>query len=185
MLLLRYFFVIFLLHSIAFSSVINESLLKIHATLLPKLSFMDNEFMQKVHNNEISILIYHNKNDYNAALSLKREIEKKYKNGIKNYSIGCNLSEYGHNKAPSATILYLFPSTQEKMQAITSYARQHKQLTFAYSKDDLAYGVLFSLSIGAEVKPVVNLDVMKESNISLRPTLLKIAQRYSYDESAQ
>jgi len=185
MFFLRVFFLIAVFNSLTFGAIINESILKIHATLLPKITFMDNDFDHKVQNQEISILIYYNENDYSSALALKDAIAKKYKDGIKGYTITSTLQKYNTNKTPHATIIYLFPSTSKNITTLTKYATQKKQLTFAYSKDDLALGVLFALTIGSDVKPIVNLDIMKESGINLRPTLLKIAKRYQDDPSAQ
>ena len=55
-------------------------MLKIHATLAPKLLLMDYAFKEKTTNNTINIVIAYENNDYKSAQLLKRTIEQKYPN---------------------------------------------------------------------------------------------------------
>ena len=51
-------------------------------------------------------------------------------------------------------------------------------MTFSYLESDLKYGVMLSVKIGANVKPIINLEAIKANNITLRPILLDISLIY-------
>ncbi len=162
-----------------FATTINDSLLQIHATLLPKIYLMDYSYKDKIDNNTIVIGILYNRVDYSSALSLKEKIDEKYTNGIKDYSIETKLIPYYQSNKDSANIYYLFPTKTKQIKKIIKKANIEKALTFSYLKDDLKHGVMISLNIGSKVKPILNLSAIKTNEISFRPILLKISKIYS------
>jgi len=100
----RYFLLLLLLYQYSFALSINESLLKIHAVLLPKIVLMDYNFENKLRDNTITIAILYDANEYKRAVLLKEELQNRYQNRIKNYTIKTALLyftlEYG-----SSTVL--------------------------------------------------------------------------------
>lgn len=66
------FFLFFLSYSL-FGLNINESLLSVHATLVPKIPLMDYKFLEKLHNNSISIVIFYDSYDYRNAKLLEKK----------------------------------------------------------------------------------------------------------------
>jgi hypothetical protein len=139
---------------------------------------MDYGFEEKLINNKITIAIYYENTETYSAESLKEDILSKYKNGIKGYQIECKLVKYNDKKIETANIIYLFPTKEENIIFITKKAKKFKSLTFSYSKDDLKNNVMISVNIASDVKPIINLDSIKDNNITLRPILLKISQRF-------
>lgn len=176
---MRYIFISSLFITTLLSASINDSLLKIHATIVPKISLMDFDFEKKLVDNQISISIYYEKEEYKSALFLEELIKSKYPDGIKEYKIKITLVEYGTKKCKASNIIFLMPTEDEKIIKIVEEAKKHQTLTFSYLKDDLKNGVMLSLNIGANVKPIINLDAIKDSKITLRPILLKISQRFA------
>jgi len=175
---MKYIIILSFLVNSLFSFTINESILKIHATLVPKISLMDYNYKKKCTNNSITINIVYEKINYLSALSLKEMIDKKYKNGINSYTIKTNLITYKKLNAKAANIYYLFPSSKRNIKKAIEIAHKHEGLTFSYLKDTLKYGVMMSLNIGIHVKPVLNLKAVKKSNITFRPVLLDISTIY-------
>ena len=161
-----------------FAISINESLLKIHATLVPKIYLMDYKFQDKLKDNTISIAIVYKKNEYKDAKKLKTMMENRYQDGIKTYSVNAFLVDYNDLKSTDANIYYLFPAEEEKVQAVIKRANINKALTFSYLKDDLKYGVMISLNISKKIRPLLNLEAIRNHNISLRPMLINISNIY-------
>ena len=170
-------FLSFLVSSL-FSLTINDSILKIHATLVPKISLMDYNYKEKCIDNKITIDIVYEKINYLSALSLKEMIDKKYNNGINSYTIETKLITYNQLNEKAANIYYLFPSNKGNIKKAIEIANKYEGLTFSYLKDTLKYGVMMSLNIGTQVKPILNLNAIKESNITFRPVLLDISTVY-------
>lgn len=181
---MRFLFIIFILYSSIFAHSINESLLNIHATIVPKLPLMDYNFKQKLDKNSISILIYYDNIDYNHAKKLKEKIDLKYANGLKSHPVETKLILYSQNDSLQANIYYLFPSNQEDIKKTLKNARANNAMTFSYSADALSYGCMISLDIGAKVKPIINLDAIKSNNISIRPVLIDISNIYNISPNA-
>lgn len=161
---------------------INESLLNIHATIVPKLPLMDYKFKSKLDNNAISIIIFYDEIDYKSAKKLQYTIDTKYSDGIKEHPIEAKLILYTDDVALKANIYYLFPSDDKNIKQVLKKASDNGAITFSYLSDDLAHGCMISLDIGAKVKPIINLNAIKNNNISLRPVLLKISNIFT-DES--
>ena len=50
--------------------------------------------------------------------------------------------------------------------------------TQIYNNEDLEYGVMLSVKITNKVKPIINVDALKETDVTVRPVLLKVAEIY-------
>ncbi len=179
---MKYFILLLFFVTSIFAQSINESLLKVHAVLVPKIYLMDYKFKQKLDNNAIVIALLHDKRSYRSALSLKNKIDTKYKNGIKNYSVKTKLVSYTQVSKTEANIYYLFPTKYKNIRKVIKKASSNQALTFSYLNDDLKHGIMFSLEVGSKVKPIINLSAIKSNNITFRPVLLKISKIYTNNE---
>ena len=162
-----------------FALTINESLLNIHAMLVPKIPLMDYKFKEKLNQDAISIIIFYDKINYKSAKLLKRKIDVKYTDGIKEHPIKVKLVSYNKVKMVrnlKANIYYLLPSNQKNIKNVLRSAKENSSLTFSYLKHTLKDGCMISLNIGKRVKPIINLEAIKSNNISLRPVLLDISE---------
>ncbi len=176
---MKYFLILLILYSSLFGVTINDSLLKIHATLVPKIYLMDYRYREKIDNNSIVIALVYKDSDYKSALSLKDKIKLKYNNKIKSYNIEVKPTPYSKVDKVNANIYYLFPSTPKDIKKVIQKASDNQALTFSYLNDDLRYGVMASLKMGNKVKPLLNLNAIKFHNISFRPILLNISTIFS------
>jgi hypothetical protein len=168
-----------LLSAQIFALSINESLLKVHATLIPKIYLMDSNFQEKIKDNRLKIEIVYQKGKYNEALLLKKNIDTRYKNGIKSFKISAKLVLYSTLKSDNANIYYLFPSSKENIKKVVNLAKKSRALTFSYLQSDLSYGVMISVDISKKIKPILNLNAIKNNNIALRPILIDISTIYN------
>ena len=164
--------------SSVFGLSINESMLKVHSVLVPKILLMDYNIQDKVKNNTIKIAIAYTRNEYKYASSLKNKIDARYKNGIKTYKVVTELVKYKNIKDINANIYYLFPSNKNNIKNTIKRAYKNNALTFSYRRDDLKYGVMISLNIAKKIRTVLNLDAVKKYEISVRPMLIEISDVY-------
>jgi len=164
--------------SSVFGLSINESMLKVHSVLVPKISLMDYKIQDKLTNNTIKIAIAYTSGEYKYASSLKNKIDNRYKNGIKTYKVVTELVRYKNINNVNANIYYLFPSSKNNIKSTIKQAYKNHALTFSYLKDDLKHGVMISLDIARKIKTVLNLDAVKRYEISLRPILIEISDVY-------
>ncbi|MDQ7043046.1 MAG: YfiR/HmsC family protein [Sulfurimonas sp.] len=176
--------IILLLLTLSFSVFalnINDSLLKVHATLVPKIYLMDYKFKDKIKNNTISIAILYQQKEYRSAKKLKSLIESKYKNGINSYKVEAKLVNYNNANLAEANVYYLFPAKKSNIKKAIRRASIDNSLTFAYQKEDLQHGVMISVDISKRIKPLLNLEAISMNNITLRPVLIKISTIYIMD----
>ena len=166
------------LYSHVFALYIDESLLNIHATLLPKLAFMDSQYKAKLDKDRLSIIIFYSKINYSSAQILQKNIEKKYPHGIKEHPIKLTLLPYRFKQKMQANIYYLMPANEKEIKQVVGLAKEEKILTFSYLEENLAQGSTIALSIGVKVKPILNLSALKECNITIHDVLLKISTIY-------
>ena len=164
--------------SSAFSLTINESMLKIHSVLVPKILLMDYNIKDKLQNSTIQIAIMYKNNEYKYASLLKNKIDIRYKDGIRTYKISTKLVKYKNINNVNANIYYLFPSEKKDIKNTIKQANRNNALTFSYLKNDLKYGIMISLDISKKIKTVLNLDAVKKYKISLRPMLIEISNIY-------
>ncbi|MEA3229139.1 MAG: YfiR/HmsC family protein [Campylobacterota bacterium] len=163
---------------------INSSLLKVHATLVPKLYLMDYQHKKKIENNSIVIALVSSRLDCKSALLLKNEMNLKYKKGLKSYDLEIKNVLYSDIGDINANIYYLFPTDAKNIRKAIEKADKNRAVTFSYLEDDLKYGVMISLNIGHKVKPILNLDAIRLYDISFRPILLNISSVYKIDSVA-
>ncbi|MEA2073558.1 MAG: YfiR/HmsC family protein [Campylobacterota bacterium] len=161
-----------------FALNINHSLLKVHATLVPKIYLMDYKFKEKLKDHTITVAIVYKNNTYTDAKKLKGLIETRYKDGLKSYTVKPILVDSTNIKKSIANIYYLFPTNQDEIKTVIKQANKNNALTFAYNRDDLKYGVMISLNVSKKIKPLLNLEAIKVNNISLRPVLIDISTIY-------
>jgi len=175
---MKIFLLLIAIVSSIFGVTINQSLLKVHATLVPKISLMDYKFQEKLKNSTITIAILYNDSEYKDAKSLKMKIDVRYKKGIKSYKVESKLISYKNVNNAEANIYYLFPAKEKDIKRTVTQANKNSALTFSYLRDDLKYGVMISLSVSKKIKPILNLDAIRTYNIALRPVLIDISTIY-------
>lgn len=139
---------------------------------------MDYNFQKKSVNKTIAIVLLYERGEYKSAQFLKKQIIKKYANGIKSYKLHIKLVNYKKLNSTHANIYYMFPSSKRNTLKAIKKANRENAITFAYTKEDLKYGIMISLEVDKKTKPLLNLEAIRENNISLRPILIDISVIY-------
>ncbi len=173
-------FIFFSMNTTLLAQHLKDNLMQIHATLIPKMLMMDYDFKKRLVDNTISIaIIYKNTQQKNDALALKRYLYAKYPNGFQGHKIALEFISY--KKIPHTqkhSLYYFLPSSAQQIKKAVSIVNQHEALSFAYNDKDLKYGIMLSVKITNKVKPIINVDALKKTQVTLRPVLLKVAEIY-------
>ncbi|MCW9026053.1 MAG: YfiR family protein [Thiovulaceae bacterium] len=175
---MKIFIGIFLIFNFLYSKTLDNSLLDIHATIMPKVLLLEHDIEKKIVDNKIHITIAYEKNSYKDMKFLKKSIETKYPKGISGYKIEIDFINYDSFQEckKHTNILYIFPSSQDNINnLITKYNECHA-ITFASQKEYLKNNAMISIDVGKKVKPIVNLKAVKASGISFKPVLLSISK---------
>lgn len=159
-------------------AVIRDDLLRIHASIVPRLAMMDYDFEKKLVNNNIAITVLFSGAERLYAWRFQQYLKKKYPAGINGHMITTRLIPYSEflkeKELPPTTIFYIMPGpAKERRMAIKKV--NAGRLIFSYDPRGLELGAHISLHVKYRVKPVVNLESIKKSNITLRPAILKIS----------
>lgn len=180
---MRYLFIFIISAIILFSYTLNDSLIKVHANIAPKLLLMDYEFENKVAQDTVCVLIVYEKDDYIGAKELQKHIEHIYENRLKSYKLFIETATYSELSDYNETVnlFYLFPASKENITLAVNKAKTSQALTFSYMSGDLKNGVMSSVLVGLKVKPILNLRAIEDNKITLRPVLLKISKIYATD----
>jgi hypothetical protein len=159
---------------------LKDDLIRIHATLIPKIMMMDYDFKKRLVNNEIFIaVVYKNAQQKNDALALKRYMKAKYPNGFQNHKISLEFISFKNiHLANKHSLYYILPSSEKEIKDAIDICNKQDALSFSYNFKDLKYGVILSVKITNKVKPVINVDALKKTQITVRPVLLKVAEIY-------
>jgi len=158
----------------------DNDILKVHATILPKIIFMDYNFKKKIYKNKILIALVCDKNHYNEAIKFRELIYKKYTNEINGYKLQIdiiNASDIKENH-DKKSIYYLFPTITSEIIQIINTLKNSNAIVFSFDKKDLQYGSNISLNIGKKIRPILNMASLKKKNISLASSLINISEIY-------
>ncbi len=75
--------------------------------------------------------------------------------------------------------IYLLDELPEKfLQNISRSAIASQIISYSPFKGDVEAGILGGLYVGNKVQPYINIKVMKQSNIHLKPFFMKVIKRY-------
>ena len=106
-------------------------------------------------------------------------ILSKYKS-IKEFPLDIDLIEQSSikTKLKKATAIYIFDLDDEPFDYVVTFAIINHLITFANKPQMLERGVAIALSADRRVKPIINKKIIKQSNIKLSSTLLKVSKIY-------
>ena len=161
---------------------INDDILRIHATIVPRTVLMDYGFRDKLSGGSISVCILSMKKDFYSARNLKKYIHNQYANGLSNLRVTVTIGSYKKFlKKPLSpcTIYYLLPAPDHIILSAACHLKDSHSLIFSYDPDGLKNGAHVSIRIGYHVRPVLNLGALKDSGITLRPAIIKISEFYT------
>jgi len=177
-----------LLSVITFSSVLfatDNDLLRVEASFLPKTILMDYNFKKRLHEGVMEFVVVYDVNDKDSAVKFKKMVDSKHNEKLDEYHLHVTLVEYKNiqNIDYSVNAFFFFSASSEEMKKAIKYAHAKKSLTFVYDESDLNKGAMISVRVAKKIKPVINMQVIRNEEISFRPIMLKIAEIFRQNQS--
>jgi hypothetical protein len=88
------------------------------------------------------------------------------------------IDEFNIETLKKTSAIYLFDINDELIKKVTDFAIKNQILTFANNSNMLKKEIAISLFITKKVQPMINLKVLKDSNISLSHKIFKVSKVY-------
>ncbi len=147
--------------------------------LFPYFLMYDKELKDKTIDNTINFLIVYDEFSKESAFKLKESIIKEHGFKINEYKLNTILAEnLTIDDLKIATAIYIFDIDDKYVKIITNFAKKHKLITFANKSAMLKKDIVVALSIKKRVQPLINLKVLKSSNIKLSYKIFKVSKIY-------
>ena len=164
--------------SILNASVYDEDILNIFSKVLPRLVLMSSQTNDI--KDEINICLLRDDIDERTATSLIEKTNKYYPNGIKNYQINFIKTNYSNiNQCINTAASFLLNSNDPNIKHALEFSHAHKILTISYDSKLLKDGVDISMFLGRKVTPYINAKSIRNKDIELNNTLLRISKIYN------
>ena len=164
--------------NIVFAYTYEHQMLQIHAKIAPRIILMSKNTRYSREEN-INIIIVYEDGDKNAANSFESYLNNIYPKGLNNIPLKIEKITYFNFKtAPQNSLIFLFDAQDANIIKVLKYCHKNKILTMSYSDKYLKYGVILSLHVGKNLKPYINLEAAKESNIIFKNNLISVSKLF-------
>ncbi|WP_187647642.1 hypothetical protein [Nitrosophilus labii] len=170
--------VVFLIPILLLANSLDKKIVELESKIYPKIIFLDYKIEKKLVDNEVLIhIIYDTKYHKTIAEFFKDILDNKI---IYNKKFNVKLVSYQESlkEVPTAYIVVL---KKDNVENIEPKFRKNGRLIFSFKDDNIKYS-LVSLFFGAKVLPIVNLKLLKEYGIELKPIIFKVAEIYNEND---
>lgn len=162
------------------ASIYDEDILNIFSKVLPRLVLMSSQ--KNDIKNKINICLLRDEIDERTALLLIERTNKYYPNGIKDYQINFIITSYANiSECINTSASFLFNSNDANIKEALEFSHAHRILTISYDSKFLKDGVDISMFLGRKVTPYINAKSIRNKDIELNNTLLRISRIYNSD----
>jgi hypothetical protein len=170
-----------LLSGSAFADSFEERRALVGLKLFRTLVTADLELISKTNgDNQVPILLV-----YAANKSKAEEYQQQLQlifNSVKQYSFKVKVGDLkkikSTDKEKFAAIFVAEQLNDEEIDPVVSYGIENKVIVFSPYEGDVERGVLGGISVQATVRPVINMQTLKQSKLSIKPFFLKVAKQY-------
>ncbi len=164
--------------NMAFSMVFANELVS-QSKIFPHFLTYDKDIKDKVFDNCINFVIIYDKFSQNSAEKLKDLILTEHSNKLNDYNLNVILSDTLESEVlKKASAVYLFDIDDNLINEITNFTIKNHIITFALNSNMLKKNITISLLIAKKVQPIINLKVLKDSNITLSHKIFKVCKVY-------
>jgi hypothetical protein len=145
----------------------------------------DQKILTKQKNNQLNLYILYQDNlfigqKYSHKLLLLGRVKGKAK--IKNLDLNVNSISYQqfllHQHKMPAGIFLADKLSAKEVNPIVAYTIKNHIILFSPFEGDVEKSITAGLSIGAQVRPILNMQTLKASAIQLKSFFLKVAKKY-------
>jgi hypothetical protein len=155
----------------------DDDTLRIFAKIAPRLVLMST--VRDRVDKSIDICIVSEQMDEGSAGIFGDMIKQDYPNGMKGYPVSISYTDYSRiQSCQDAHLLFLFDTSPELFDRSIDFARMHHLLTAVYDEKLLAKGADISLHLGRKVLPFLNLQNIRDKDITMDNPLIRISKIY-------
>lgn len=162
-----------------YSESYTTPLLQISSKLFPKILFMEKGTKDRIQSS-INLVIVASPSNQDAARHFSSMLLKQYPNGITDHPIRVSIVSVKealemHNVHG---IILMVPPDDTSLKQLIEHTYENKILTFCLDPSLLGRGVVISLYIGKNIKPYLNISVLKESSFTFEYSFIKLSIPY-------
>ncbi|MDD2790749.1 MAG: hypothetical protein PHU40_08825 [Sulfurimonas sp.] len=159
----------------------DDDTLDIFAKITPRFVLLSD--LKSKLQKDITLCILHDPVEQMAANSFANKIAQSYPKGIKDYTLKTIVSSYPTlDKCSDAQLLFLFNTDEATLMRTLQFAQKKRMLTVAYDAALLTFGVDFSLFLGRNITPYINMKSIFIKDIQLDNLLFRISKIYTAGE---
>jgi len=168
---------LFFVHSL-YAYVYNDLLLKTQATIFPKIILLDQNLVDKLHNNTVTLAIVYEKEDFYIAQNIQKLIEKHYNSLLDEYKFHVILLDISKikNFNEKVTAFYVLHLSENNVTEVSQLAAEKDIITFSYDLENLQKGLLFSVTIEQAPTFYLNKKNLYPENVNFVPPLLQMVK---------
>lgn len=167
--------------SLGYADETEKRRVDISLSIFPRVIAVDNNFPEKVTDDEKVLLLFIYDRDKKTAEELTQRMEGDNSNiGGMGLSVGVmQAGELSRHKQDTPTALFLAERLERgQFTEVMKYAEKNNRLVFSPFSGDVERGASVGISVTNRVKPFFNLPVLKRSGIVIHPLLIKMSKRY-------
>lgn len=159
----------------------NNSTLEIISKIIPRFVLMSSQ-KDKL-DKSINICILYENSDKNFSNSLISKIRRNNPNGINNFSIKFEKTNFTNiDKCKNTHLSFIFNTNNQNIKKTLDTLNKYKILTMSYDNKYLKNGVGISLFIGRKVTPYLNIKAIYSNNIQIDNILLRVSKIYKEEK---
>jgi hypothetical protein len=150
-----------------------------HARVFPTIVMMDTRLDDRLIDDRLVLVILHRPEDARYARVLQEEIAATHGEKIGGLAWEAHLVAYGDLTPQStASAFYLFPTDTLTLIQHAQIATDRGRVSFGYEETSVENGVMASLFVGRNSTPWLNIDTIRQSGLTFKPTLIQISRHY-------
>lgn len=181
--MIRLILALFLVPIVLLGNLFDPTVLQIGAKIFPKVVLIEKGTKERI-DGSVNILIVANDSTKETAQRLAGFIDRQYKNQLGGYLL--NVRVISPQQAIRETDVHgyilLLTGKETLFYSLLAHAQKTKTLTFSLDPELLSQGVAVSLYIGRNVKPYLNLSLIRETPFVFDYGFLKLSQPYTVSE---
>ena len=150
-----------------------------HARVFPTIVMMDTAIASRLIEDRLHLVVLHEGADRRYALNFIEQLQAHHGERIGPYAWDAEAIAYGaFDEDRAASAVYLLPTTPVMLMQSARTATDRGLVSFAYEENGIEFGVMTTLHVGRSSTPWLNIDTIRQSGITFKPTLIQIARHY-------
>jgi len=159
------------------ADIVDPLLLKIHASVFPKIMLLDKDIKNKLNDDKVVLSIVYTSDHKQHALELKRMVDFEYNNRLDSYGFEVRIIDKNQFYSDSeSTAYYIFDALELFKDAHLVQDNKLQRIHFGYNYKEVNSNILITLMVKEKVYIYLNRDAKNLASIRFNPIFYKIAK---------